>query len=122
MGIYTKVLNEALFKKNNRDKYKEIEQLANSFIKECKSPFFFSAKINKKSFKDFCSEKTNKFNVDFYTNIAKPSIIKSTFKDDIIDKQQDKFEKLQKQIKTKFNDSNIEIKLLSTAQLQVILK
>ena len=40
MGIYTKVLNEALFKKNDRDKYKDIEQLSNSFIKECKSPFF----------------------------------------------------------------------------------
>jgi len=118
MAVYgNTVLREGMFK-NEKDKYKNIPNIINSFIGNHKNPFFTGCKIDNKSFRLFKSNKQNYFCVEVTSHIVDHKVWKSewnSFKEEL------SFDKILSDINKQFPEDNIKLTIPSTGIIKITI-
>lgn len=114
MSIYGSYLTEGLFNKNNKRKeLSKIEGIINKYISSINSKFFSDAKLNKKSFSQFTSNKSDSFYLEFRSNIADPKVMKQMFSE-FAGEFNKNISKLDQNIKDEFPDFKISLSIKSS--------
>ena len=124
MSIYGNYLIEGFFSKKSKDRIelKSIETIINKYINSLNNKFFHDVKINKKSFSEFTSKKSDSFYLEFRSNISEPKIMKQMFSE-FGDDFEKNISKLKKDVEENISNFKITFKIKkSNLTLEVLCK